>query len=120
MDPQLTLAVHPNGHGVILTVGGEVDLATAPQLHAKLVDLLEVGEASDILVDLTPVVFMGSTGLTVLLAAHQRAQAGGRSIRLVCPAGLVRRVFRVTGVEKVLAIHSSLAEAVAAEDANTD
>jgi anti-sigma B factor antagonist len=120
MDPQLTLTVNPNGQGVILTVGGEVDLATAPQLHAKLVDLLEVGEAGSILVDLTPVAFMDSTGLTVLLAAHKRAQAGGRSIRLVCPAGSVLRVFRLTGAEKVLSIHSSLVEAEVARDADTD
>jgi anti-sigma B factor antagonist len=118
MDPQLTLAVHSNGHGVILTVGGEVDLATAPQLHAKLVDLVEGGEAASILVDLTPVAFMDSTGLTVLLAAHKRAQAAGRSIRLVCPGGRVLRVLRVTGAEKILAIHGSLVEAMAAQDAD--
>jgi anti-sigma B factor antagonist len=120
MAPQLTLSAHPNGQGMILTVGGEVDLATAPQLHAKLIDLLEVGEAGSILVDLSPVAFMDSTGLAVLLAADRRAQAGGRTIRLVCPAGPVRRVFRLTGAEKVLSIHSSLVEAEAAQDANTD
>jgi anti-anti-sigma factor len=118
MDPQLTLTVHSNGQGVVLTVGGEVDLATAPQLHAKLMDLAEIGEASSIMVDLTPVAFMDSTGLTVLLAAHQHAQAGGRSIRLICPAGPVRRVFRMTGAEQVLPIHSSLVEALAAHDAD--
>ena len=118
MDPQLTLTVHPNGQGTILNVGGEVDLATAPQLHAKLIDLLEVGEASSILVDLTPLTFMDSTGLTVLLAAHKRAQADRRSIRLICPAGPVLRVFQLTGAEQILSIHSSLVEAQAAQDAD--
>ena len=118
MDPQLTLTVHPNGQGVVLTVGGEVDLATAPQLRAKLVDLVEDGEARSVLVDLTPVVFMDSTGLGVLLAAHKRAQAGGRSIRLVCPAGQALRALRLTGLETVLSVHGSLVEAVAAQDAD--
>jgi anti-sigma B factor antagonist len=120
MAPQLSLTVHPNGQGVILSVGGEVDLATSPQLHAKLVDLVEVGEAGSVVVDLTPVGFMDSTGLTVLLAAHKRAQAGGHSIRLACPEGPVLRVLRLVGMEKVLTVYSSLAEAVAAQDADAD
>jgi anti-sigma B factor antagonist len=117
MDPQLTLAVHPNGHGVILSVGGEVDLATAPQLHAKLTDLVEGGGAGSVVVDLTPVAFLDSTGLTALLSGHHRAQARGHTIRLVCPEGPVLRVLRLTGVEKVFPVYSSLVEAVAAQDA---
>jgi anti-sigma B factor antagonist len=103
---------------VILCVGGEVDLATTPQLHAKLVDLVEVGEAGSVVVDLTPVAFMDSTGLSVLLAAHKRARADGGRVRLVCPAGPVLRVLRLTGMDKVLSVHGSLAEAVAAKDAH--
>jgi anti-sigma B factor antagonist len=114
MGPQLTLTVRPNGQGVVLSVGGEVDLATAPQLHAKLVDLVEVGEAGSVLVDLTPVAFMDSTGLTVLLAARKRARARGRSVQLVCPEGPVLRAMRLTGVETVFAVYGSLAEAEAA------
>jgi hypothetical protein len=75
MDPQLSLTVHPNGQGAILSVGGEVDLATAPQLQAKLMELVEVKEAGGVVVDLTPVVFMGSTGLACSwpgTGAHKR------------------------------------------------
>jgi anti-anti-sigma factor len=120
MSPQLTFTVHPNGQGVMLRVGGEVDLATSPQLHAKLVDLVEVGEAGSVVVDLTPVAFMDSTGLGVLLAAHKRARANGGRVLLVCPEGPVLRVVRLTGMDKVLSIHSSLAEAEAAQDAHAD
>jgi anti-sigma B factor antagonist len=120
MGPQLTFTVHPNGQGVMLRVGGEVDLATSPQLHAKLVDLVEVGEAGSVVVDLTPVAFMDSTGLGVLLAAHKRARANGRRVLLVCPGGPVLRVLRLTGMDKVLSIHGSLAEAEAAQDAHAD
>ena len=118
MDPQLTLTVHPNGQGAILSVGGEVDLATAPQLHAKLMDLLEVKETGGVVVDLTPVGFMDSTGLSVLLAGHRRAQAHGHTIRLVCPEGQVLRVLRLIGLDEVLSVYGSLAEAVDAQDAD--
>jgi anti-sigma B factor antagonist len=119
MAPQLTFTVHPNGDGVILTVCGEVDLATAPQLDAKLTDLVENG-AGGVIVDLTPVAFMDSTGLTVLLAGRRRAHARGRSIQLVCPEGPVHRVLRITGVDTVLPVHSLLAEAVSAQTAAAD
>jgi anti-sigma B factor antagonist len=117
MEPQLSLTVHPDGHGAVLTVAGEVDLATAPQLQAKLVDLVDDG-VGGVVVDLTPVAFMDSTGLGVLLAAHRRAQAGGPAIRLVCPEGPVLRVLRLTGLVQILPVHSSLAEAVGAQDAD--
>ena len=118
MEPQLTLTVRPNGQGAILCVGGEVDLATAPQLHAKLLELVEVKETGGVVVDLTQVVFMDSTGLSVLLAGHRRAQAHGHTMRLVCPEGQVLRVMRLTGMEKVLSVYGSLAEAVGAQDAD--
>jgi anti-sigma B factor antagonist len=118
MDPQLTLAVHPDGQGAILSVGGEVDVATAPQLLAKLMELVEVKEVGGVVVDLTPVVFMDSTGLSVLLAGHRRARARGHTIRLVCPEGPVLRVLRLTGIDKVVFVYSSLAEAVGAQDAD--
>src|SRR4029453_12945075 len=98
--------------------GGEVALSPSPQLHAKLVDLVEVGEAGSVVVDLTPVAFMDSTGLGVLLAAHKRAPANGPRVLLVCPGGPVLRVLRLTGMDKVIPIHASLAEAVAAQDAH--
>jgi anti-sigma B factor antagonist len=116
MAPQLGFTVHPNGHGVILTVDGEVDLATAPQLHAKLTDLVD-NTAVGVVVDLTPVAFMDSTGITVLLAGRKRAHARGHSIQLVCPEGPVLRVLRTTGVDTVVPVHSVLAEAVSAQTA---
>jgi anti-sigma B factor antagonist len=119
MAPQLAFSVHPDGHGVVLTVCGEVDLATAPQLDAKLTDLVDNGTGS-VVVDLTPVAFLDSTGLTVLLAARQRAQAGGRSIQLVCREGPVLRVLQMTGAEKVIPVYSSLAEAVGAQTTGVD
>jgi anti-sigma B factor antagonist len=119
MDPQLTLTVHRDGPRVILSVGGEVDLATAPQLRAKLLDLVD-NRVGSIVVDLTPVPFIDSTGLSALLAEHQRAAARGRTMRLVCPEGPVRRIFRLAGMEMVFPIYSSLAEAVGTQRDDAD
>jgi anti-sigma B factor antagonist len=119
MDPQLTLTVHRDGHGVILSIDGEVDLATAPQLRAKLLDLVQDGTGS-LVVDLTPVPFIDSTGLSALLAGYQRAAARGRTMRLVCPEGPVLRVFRLTGMEMVFPISSSLVEALGTQPDDAD
>jgi anti-sigma B factor antagonist len=119
MDPQLTLSVHANTDHVVLAVGGEVDLATAAQLRARLTDLVDDG-AGSVVVDLTPVAFMDSTGLEALLAGRRRARARGRSIRLVCPEGRVLRVLRLTGIARCFPIYGSLAEAVGAQPHGAD
>jgi anti-sigma B factor antagonist len=119
MGPQLTLTVHGDGHRVILTVGGEVDVATAPQLRAKLVDLVQNGTGT-VVVDLTPVAFMDSTGLGVLLAGHQRARARGHTIRVVCPEGLTLRALRLTGMATVFPVYGSLVEALGTQPAAAD
>lgn len=119
MDPQLTLTVHPDSDCVILTVGGEVDLATAPQLRAKLTDLVDNATGS-VVVDLTPVAFIDSTGLEALLAAHRRGRARGQTIQLVCPEGQALRVLRLTGIETVFPVHGSLVEALGAPPDGAD
>ena len=119
MEPQLTLTVHPNGQGAILSVGGEVDLATAPQLRAKLTDLVDNGTGS-VVVDLTPVAFIDSTGLEALLAGRRRARARGHTIQLVCPEGQALRALRLTGIETVFPVHGSLVEALGAQPDGAD
>ena len=81
MGPQLTLTVHPNGQGVVLSVGGEVDLATAPQLRAKLVDLGD-GGAGSVVVDLTR-----SPSWTRPASACSWARTGARK-RVAAASGL--------------------------------
>jgi anti-sigma B factor antagonist len=86
-----------------VVVDGELDIATAPVLDARLVDL-EQGANGTLELDMAKVGFMDSTGLRALLNARTRAEAAGRRLRLVNLQPDVERVFDVTGVRKIFEI----------------
>ena len=85
------------GERVVLTVRGEIDMATAPRLRAALE---RAAGAAGGAVDLRAVEFMDSTGLSALVAAHQ---ALARLV-IVCPPGPGRRALEVSGLMSLLEI----------------
>ena len=96
-----------DGDGVAtVAVDGDLDIATAPVLEAAL-KRIERGRPATLLLDLSGVVFMDSTGLRSLLSARRRAQDGGHSLRLANLQPDVARVFDVTGVRRVFDIAPS-------------
>jgi anti-sigma B factor antagonist len=113
-DVELSLTTRTQGAHTVLSVGGEIDVYTAPQLRRQLVDLADEGR-SRIVVDMEQVDFLDSTGLGVLVGGLKRAKAGGGSLRLVCAQPKILKIFRITGLEKVFSIHPTVDEALATE-----
>ncbi len=91
----------------MVTVGGEIDLYTAPQLRGELVGALE-GGARRLFVDMSGVEFCDSTGISVLLSAMKRARGKGGELELVAPKPAVTKVLEVTGLDEVFVIHTDL------------
>jgi anti-anti-sigma factor len=85
----------------ILFVWGEVDCATAPRLARTLADMTERGQLN-LVVDLSGVYFMDSTGLAVLAVAHKRLQHAGGGLVLAGPTSTVRRSLQITGLDKMM------------------
>jgi anti-anti-sigma factor len=110
-----TLRVERNsGGGVeVVAVSGEIDIASAPRLITGLHDAVANCELP-VIVDLTEVGFMDSTGLALLLNAHRRLARRGMGFAVVCADGPVRRVFTITDMVDVLRVHGTLPEARAA------
>ena len=104
----------PSADGwAVLAVGGEVDVATAPRLREKLIELVNDGQHR-IVVDLTDVEFLDSTGLGVLVGALKRVRTHDGDLALVCTESRVLKVFEITGLTKVFAMYGSVDEAVSA------
>ncbi len=82
---------------VRVTVEGELDVATADALDAKLAEA-EARVTPMIVVDLAQVEFMDSTALQVLLKAEARSRRDGRRLRLSPPSSQVQRLFEAAGV----------------------
>ena len=100
---------------MVVEVGGEIDVYTAPKLREQLVDLVADGKYH-LIVDMENVDFLDSTGLGVLVGGLKRVRAHEGSLRLVCTQERILKIFRITGLTKVFPIYSSVAEAVAASD----
>jgi len=98
----------------VVRVDGELDLYTAPQLKDALDEVITAGHTS-LVVDLTGVGFLDSTGLGVLLSGLKMIKALGQegNLSLVVNDPHVSKVLRITGFEGLFDIHDSVGEALA-------
>lgn len=103
MNGEFSVEEHRQGDASVLTVCGELDLRTAPELEERL-DRAFTSGAELVIADLRQVEFMDSSGLRVLLAAHQRAQDSRRRFALVRGGDQVERVLKLTGVRDILVV----------------
>jgi anti-anti-sigma factor len=98
----------------VVAAPAEIDVTTAGQLRALLLEAAAATGHSTVVVDLTGTEFCDSAGLHTLLRAHKRAVAGGGGLRLVVPpGGAVPRVLSQNGLDLLLPCFPSLAEALA-------
>ncbi|WP_433663783.1 STAS domain-containing protein [Nocardia sp. CA-128927] len=96
----------------ILSLNGEIDMASAPQFQAAVDDVLR-DLPTTLVVDLSQVEFFGSAGLSVLLVAAEALPSG--QLRVVASPP-VRRPIEVTGLDKLLSVHNTVAEALAVQE----
>jgi anti-sigma B factor antagonist len=82
---------------------GELDMSTAPKLREELVRLTSDG-ATAVTVDLSQLVFVDSTGLSVLITALKRLREKGGDLALRSPTPPTRRVLEITGLTEVFSI----------------
>jgi anti-anti-sigma factor len=95
----------------VVTVAGEVDAASVQSLR----DRIDTLSAVYLVLDHTQVRFMDSSGLAALVAVRRRLQSLGGSVAVVCGEGVVLRVLKLTGLDKVLAVFPTREEALAGE-----
>ena len=96
-----------------IETSGELDLYSAPALKRRIADAIEEGHGT-LVVDLTQATFVDSTTLGVLVGAKKRVAPAGGSVTVVCPHNEVRRLFDLTGINRVFDIYATRDEAAAA------
>jgi anti-sigma B factor antagonist len=113
-QPGPLLAVHiedPGRGASIVTLSGELDLSTIPRMESALME--QIGQRRAVLVDLTSLSFIDSSGIGVLIQASR--EANGTPLSLVIgPGSQVERVFGITGVDKAMPVFSSREQALVA------
>jgi anti-anti-sigma factor len=104
------------GNTAVVHAMGEVDMSSAPTLRTELFKACdEVSESGVLTVDLTGVVFFGSSGVGALLQTYRRCRAAGISLRTVAASGAALRTLQICGVVDMLDVRDSLASATRAQ-----
>ena len=110
MGEALTIeARHERGYP-ILTAAGAIDVATVTRLRERLFALAASGRP--LVADLNQVSFIDSAGLSALVGAANRAAAHGGSLHVVCARPKIRKLFRLTGLDRRLPPARTLDEAL--------
>lgn len=112
----LTVNTEQRGDVVVVAVGGELDMATAPQLQEQITDLLDKGR-NRLVFDLSELSFCDSTGLSVFVRAKNSCDEAGGEVRIAAPQRGVMRILEVSGLVEVLHTYPTVSEAVATEPA---
>jgi anti-sigma B factor antagonist len=105
---RFAMATKQLGNGTpVVSVVGELDLATAQVFERTLLDVTEAG-TGEMILDLTGCSFLDSTGLRALVAARERLEHSDRSRALVVTSPIVMRIFKITGFDEWFEIRPSL------------
>ena len=91
----------------VITVSGEVDLASSPELDTAIIAAIESGSSS-VVIDLADVSFMDSSGLGVIVRGLKRCREADKDLDLVITNERVLKVFGITGLDQVIPIHDSI------------
>jgi anti-sigma B factor antagonist len=92
---------HLDGGDARLTLAGELDMATVPRVEQAVSALLEQG-VRGLVVDLSGITFVDSSGLRMFISLNERAAAEGFSLSLTRPSDRSLAVFQITGAEENL------------------
>jgi anti-sigma B factor antagonist len=102
----LRLRTHLAAGGItVVKAHGELDFSTRDQLNDLLLSIEDTG-APVVVLDFTPLEFIDSSGLHVLISAHRRAVTEGWQLRIVCGPGPVYRAFTLSGLTSELSFLS--------------
>jgi anti-anti-sigma factor len=84
----------------VVSLAGELDLSTVPRVEGQLFEQLR--SHSGVVVDLTRLSFIDSSGIGLLIKAFRAIDEGGRLHTVIAPGSQVERVFRLAGIDRAL------------------
>jgi anti-anti-sigma factor len=97
----MSLKVEEDGPLLVIRPLGELDLSTAPMLDAELQKAMKDG-GSEVILDLSAVTFIDSTGVRLLVIAASRWRHTGKRLRMLRGSAPVERVLKLSGLHRSL------------------
>ncbi|MBO0865762.1 MAG: STAS domain-containing protein [Mycobacterium sp.] len=117
-EEPITISVgHRNG-ATVISIGGEIDLSTAPAFEAAIAGAL-AEEPPVLVIELSAVQFLASAGLRILVAAQEKASKSAQ-VAVVASTPATSRPIELTGLDKVFSMYPTLDDALLAVRTTTD
>jgi anti-sigma B factor antagonist len=116
--PEFEVTVQRSSGTAVVQVAGELDLASAPTLADMLRDLEP--PCDRVILDLSRLTFIDSTGLRLAIAEHRRAELDGFDFVVAGATAPILRVLRVTGLDVALPMAPDVASALDGSDGAPD
>jgi len=103
----MSVRVERNDGGAILSLSGELDMATAPDLRQAIVAAVADG-ATDLVLDLSEVSFCDSVGLGIIVGGLKRARSHGGDLRLRAVPERLAETLALTGLDRAITVEPSV------------
>lgn len=113
MRVDLQVEITESGESTLVAVTGELDALTAGELDGALEPLLADPALRGMVVDLSGVDFMDSSGLGICIKAIKGVREKGAEVSFVVTSARVRRVFEITGIDQAVVVAPDVATALA-------
>ncbi|BCW99454.1 MAG: STAS domain-containing protein [Armatimonadota bacterium] len=116
----MELGIHTEKRGdniAVVSLSGEVDVYSSPRVRSAMLEQLD-GGSKYLVMDLSKVDYLDSSGLGILVAGLKRSRENGGEVFLVNPKPRIQHVLEVTGLHNVFTILKSVDEAVARAERN--
>lgn len=111
MEMDLQINVRNDYAVPVVDLTGEVDAYTSARFRESIIELIESG-AANLVIDMEKVEYIDSSGLGALVGGLKRASERSGKIVIVCNNPQIRKVFEITGLEKVFHLYGTEDEAV--------
>ncbi|MFC5679138.1 STAS domain-containing protein [Aeromicrobium endophyticum] len=115
MTQQLTVDVRQDDPFTVITVSGEIDIDTAPQLREVVAEVADAG-ADRLVFELSDVGFVDSIGLGVFVLARKKMLLRRGTVDIVASTRRVVAIFRIAGLDELFRLRPTLAAVFADED----
>lgn len=111
---ELRIRVEQRDSAWIVRLAGSAHMDVSVTLREQLVDLVNEN-APRLILDLAELEFINSAGLGAIIAAHLRCRRHNGDVKVVAPRPAIQQLLSITRLTKILSVHSSVDEALAAD-----
>lgn len=106
------MMMETRGNALVVAMEGELDLKVAGLLRRQLEDSLDRSQVRHLILDLSRVMFIDSSGLGLILGRYKRINAAGGKVALVGAQPQVRRILELSGLLRIMREYTSPSEAL--------